>query len=77
LQRHVQSPGITNFEEVRELRVSAEAIEATYGPNPYSDYLRRHGRRPDPVTAAGIGRYLGGRVKADDGSMQPTRKAKV
>jgi hypothetical protein len=77
LQRHVQPPGITKFEEVRELRASAEAIEATYGPNPYSDYLRRHGRLPDPVTAAGIGRYLGGRVKADDGSMQPTRKARV
>lgn len=77
MQRHVQPPGITNFEEVRELRVSAEAIEATYGPNAYSDYLRRHGRRPDPATAAGIGQYLGGRVKADDGSMQPPRKAKV
>lgn len=71
MQRHVQPNGITNFEEVQELRVAAEAVEATYGPNLYSDYLRRHGRRPDPGTAATIGRLFGGRVRADDGSLYP------
>ena len=70
MQRHVQS-NVTDFEQIQELRVEAEAIEAIYGPNPYADYLRRHGQRPDPETAAGMGRYLGGPVKADDGSMQP------
>jgi hypothetical protein len=81
MRRLVQSD-IANFEEIRELRVEAEGIEATYGPNAYSDFLRRHGRRPDPETAAVIGRLFGGRVKADDGTMQPrasriAQKAKI
>jgi hypothetical protein len=71
MQRHVQSNVVTSIQDVQELRVEAEGIEATYGPNAYSDYLRRHGQRPDPISAAAIGRHLGGRVKANDGSMQP------
>ncbi len=71
MRRHVQSNVITDLQDVQELRVEAEGIEATYGANAYSDYLRRHGQRPDPISAAAIGRYLGGRVKANDGSMQP------
>jgi hypothetical protein len=54
-----------------ELRAEAEALEAWYGPNAYSNYLRKHGRRPDTEQAKTIGRLLGGRVRADDGSMQP------
>ncbi len=55
----------------RDLRSEIEAIEAWYGPNAYCSYLRKHGRRPKPEEAASIGRLLGGRVEADDGSMQP------
>jgi hypothetical protein len=54
-----------------ELRAEAEALEAWHGPNAYSNYLRKHGRRPDTEQAKTIGRLLGGRVQADDGSMQP------
>jgi hypothetical protein len=55
----------------RLLRSEAEAIQAQYGKNVYSEYLLRHGRRPDREEAAAIGRLLGGRVRAADGSMQP------
>ena len=55
----------------RDLRTEIEAIEAWYGPNAYCSYLRKHGQRPKPEEAASIGRLLGGRVQADDGTMQP------
>ncbi len=71
MQWHVQSNLVHDLDQARELRVEIETLEAQYGPNAYSDYLRKHGRRPEPVTAATIGKVLGGRVKADDGSMQP------
>lgn len=44
-----------------------------YGANAYTDYCLKHGKRPDKETAADIGRLVGGRVKADDGSMQPPK----
>lgn len=69
--RPLVQPEIPNIQDIRDLRVEADAIEAWYGPNAYSRYLREHNRRPDPATAASIGRFLGGRVKAADGSMQP------
>jgi hypothetical protein len=49
----------------------ADALEIQFGRNPYSDFLRKHGVLPDPETAATIGRLLGGRVRASDGSLQP------
>jgi hypothetical protein len=56
----------------RQLLVSeAAALEAQYGKNAYSDYLLAHHRRPSVAEAATIGRLLGGRVEADDGSLQP------
>lgn len=72
MHRLVQSEVIPNLQNARDLKVEADGLDAEFGPNPYSQYLRRHGRRPDTATAAAIGRHLGGRVKADDGSMQPT-----
>lgn len=54
-----------------ELHMEANALEAWYGPNAYSFFLRKHGRRPGREQAATIGRLLGGRVAAADGSMQP------
>jgi len=63
------------LQAARDLRTEIEALEGWYGPNAYSNYLRKHGRRPRPAEAAAIGRLLGGRVKADDGSMQPPLSA--
>ena len=71
MQQLVQANDVLDFDAARELRVEIQIIEAVHGPNAYSEYLRKHGRRPDAVTAATIGRVLGGRVKAADGSMQP------
>lgn len=63
----------TDLRAVRDLMVAAEGIEAAYGPNAYVDYLRKHHRYPSPEEAAAIGKLLGGRVRASDGSMQPAR----
>ena len=49
----------------------ADDFEAIAGPNPYSNFLRKHARRPDRAQAAAIGRLMGGRVRASDGTLQP------
>jgi hypothetical protein len=64
-------PPPPNSKSIGELMMEAEAIEIWHGLNAYSDFIRKHGRRPDRKQAATIGRLLGGRVAADDGSMQP------
>jgi hypothetical protein len=57
---------------VRALLASeAQAFEAQYGKNPYSDYLLKYHRRPDAEEAAAIGRLIGGRVEAADGCVYP------
>ncbi len=58
----------TNFDA---LIAEAEAIEAWYGNNAYSGFIKKYRRRPNRNQAATIGRLLGARVAADDGSMQP------
>jgi len=69
---------VTQFDEaaarakdLRLLRTQAATLEAWYGPNAYSTFLCKHGCRPEPEQAATIGRLLGGRVRANDGTMQP------
>lgn len=62
---------MTDLTAVRGLMVEAEGIEAAYGPNPYSDYLRAHKKRPPVAEAAAMGKLWGGRVRADDGKMYP------
>jgi hypothetical protein len=58
--------------KTRRLLISeATALEAQYGKNAYSDYLIAHHRRPNAAEAGTIGRLLGGRVEADDGTLQP------
>lgn len=58
--------------KIRRLLASeALALEAQFGKNAYSDYLLRHHKRPESTEAATIGRLLGGRVKAADGTLQP------
>src|ERR1700730_13973473 len=59
----------------RSLRAEAEVINAWYGQNAYSDFLTKHGRRPDPKEATAIGRLIGARVKATDGRMYPAQSA--
>ena len=62
----------SDITRVRALLASeAMALEAQYGKNPYSDYLLKHHKRPEPNEAAAIGRLIGGRCEASDGSLQP------
>lgn len=63
----------TDLTAVRDLMVEAEGIDAAYGPNAYTDYLRTHKKRPTRDEARAMGKLLGGRVRADDGTMQPPR----
>jgi len=53
------------------LASEASLLEAQHGKNPYSDYLLRYHTRPSPEEAAAMGRRLGGRVEAADGTLQP------
>lgn len=56
------------------LLAEASALDVWHGPNPYSDFLRRKGRRPNPAEAEGIGRLMGTRVLASDGRKYPRRR---
>lgn len=70
------TPVIASLDQLatrRQLSSEAAALVAAYGPNPYSDFLVKHGCRPGRKVAATIGRLIGVRVKASDGSMQPPR----
>ena len=75
MQRHVQTHVVPDLQEIRQLLAEAEELESWYGLNAYSTYLRQHRRRPSRGEAASIGRLLGGRVRASDGSMQPRPSA--
>src|ERR1051325_8545704 len=55
----------------RDLRSEARALAEARGPNLYSDFLIRNGRRPERAEAASIGRLMGQRVRAADGTLQP------
>jgi hypothetical protein len=57
----------------RELRAEAVAFAAAHGANAYTHFILKHGRRPSRKQAAAMGRLLGKRVRASDGSMQPSR----
>jgi hypothetical protein len=75
MNRPVDSPlGVVAFsdaQEARELRIEAESFAFKYGKNAYSDFILKHGRRPDRAEASTIGRLIGLQVKAADGTMQP------
>lgn len=62
---------VLNLDDVREMLVSAQSIENTYGPNAYSDYLRKHHTYPDAAAASAIGQSWGGRCRANDGKLYP------
>jgi hypothetical protein len=57
----------------RDMRAEAAALVAAHGRNPYSDFILRQGCRPDCNQASAIGRLMGIRVRAADGSLQPRR----
>jgi hypothetical protein len=57
--------------EADSVIAEADDFEALAGPNPYSRFLRKHGCRPSPDQASTIGRLMGARVRASDGSLQP------
>lgn len=61
----------TKHEELDYLLLEAARLEANVGGNAYSDFLRKHQKRPDKDQASTIGRLIGGRVKADDGKLYP------
>ncbi len=52
-----------DLEEAAYQRDRLRLEAARIGPNAYSAYLLKHGKRPDKATAATIGRLLGGRVR--------------
>ena len=75
---------VLNFEQnaarirlARELRAEAVTLTASHGVNPYSDFILRHGCRPDRDQAGTIGRLMGIQVRASDGTLQPRRAKKV
>jgi hypothetical protein len=55
----------------RDLRAEAVALADARGANLYSEFLIRNGRRPERAEAAAIGRLMGQRVRAADGTLQP------
>ncbi len=60
-----------NPQATKDLRIEAESLTAEIGKNSYSEFLLKNGRRPDRTEAATIGRLLGRRVRAADGTLQP------
>ena len=66
-----KSPAKRRFESPSSILADAAWIESRQGANAYTEYLRRHGRRPDPATARTIGALIEARVKADDGRLYP------
>jgi hypothetical protein len=75
--RLVEAAGqtISSVSNDDDLALEADQVEALNGPNAYSDFLRKHSRRPDCQQASAIGRLMGVRVRASDGSMQPVLTA--
>jgi hypothetical protein len=65
----VETPVSAPIED--DLGLEADKIEALNGPNLYSTFLRKHGYRPSRQQAFAIGRIMGARVRASDGTMQP------
>lgn len=57
--------------DVQVLKAEARDFEARNGKNLYSDFILKHGLRPDPEHAATLGRLINIQVKASDGSLQP------
>jgi hypothetical protein len=71
---HDDKPNIIAFGQLdtqRALRAEFAANAAANGADAYTDFIQRNGRLPDRLEAAAIGRLLGKRVRAADGTLQP------
>lgn len=64
-------PGIAHVSDQKTLFSEAARYIDRYGANPYSNYIHAHRKRPSRDQAATIGRLMGTRVRAEDGSLQP------
>lgn len=65
---------LTDFAARRsQFNAEAAAFDVWHGPNLYSDFLRKHARRPDPAEATTIGILMGTRVRAANGRKYPIR----
>jgi hypothetical protein len=62
---------VVEFAAASELRSEAHLFALRHGPNAYSDFLLKYGRRPDARQASCIGRLIGVRVRASDGTLRP------
>ena len=58
-------------EAQRKLIAEAAEIEAWYGANLYSSFLRKHQCRPDDQQAATLGKLMGTKVKSSSNKMLP------
>ncbi len=66
---------VARLDTVNALKAEARDFAARNGANPYSDFVLKHGRRPDPEHAATLGRLINKQVRASDGSLQPRLSA--
>jgi hypothetical protein len=64
---------IISFPFDAQLRTEAITFAACHSKNPHSDFILAHGQRPDRDQAAAIGKLLGKKVRAADGSLQPPK----
>jgi hypothetical protein len=55
------------------LREEAAAFAEENGADAYTDFILKHGFRPERSQAAAIGKLIGRRVRAADGSLQPSK----
>lgn len=62
---------VVEFAAASDLRSEAQLFALRHGPNAYSEFLLKYGRRPDAGQATCIGRLIGVRVRASDGTLRP------
>jgi hypothetical protein len=55
------------------LLLDISEYERDHGPNAYTRYVRKHGKRPPPAEARAMALVMGKRVKATDGRWYPKK----
>lgn len=84
LVRESDAPPPAVSDEAEDARIEAEYQQALLlldisdyeranGPNAYTTYVRKHGKRPPPAEAKTLALVIGKRVKADDGRFYPKK----
>lgn len=69
--REVDRDVVARLDTTAALKAEARDFAARNGNNPYSDFILKHGCRPNRDHAAILGRLINRRVRASDGSLQP------